>query len=136
MTMKNVWRGVFALLLIAVTWLTLTPDPEDTETGFAIARFIAETLLRNEAAADKVAHFLVYAALGATAVFADLRLAGRRLAAAAALAAYGGALEFVQGAGGVRVADPGDALANAGGAFAACIIATLIERMTVSRRLA
>lgn len=118
--MKGVkfWRGAFGLLLLLITWKTLTTDPIETDAGFALARYIANVVFHNEALADKVAHFFAYAALGATAAFAKLSINGRRWPVAIMLAAYGIVLEIAQGMGGVRIADPTDALANALGVFA------------------
>jgi hypothetical protein len=118
MTPKKFWRGVFALLAAFIAWQTLTPEPEEAKSGLAFARFLAEFLFHDAAYSDKVAHFLAYAALGATAGLGDLRLGGRRRLTVMALALFGVALEFLQGLGGVRVAELADALANAGGAFA------------------
>ena len=115
---RNFWRGVFALLLVFITWQTLTPDPKDTEAGFALARAIARLLFHNENASDKVAHVLAYLSLGASAALAQFSIAGRKWPVVIALACYGVALEFIQGAGGVRTADPADALANFAGALA------------------
>lgn len=117
MTTRLAWRGVFALLLLIVTFLTLTPDPGNAPSGFAIARLIAQWMFADPALADKVGHFLAYAALGLVACLADIRLRGRLLPAVLAIAAYGGLLEFAQGAGGVRTGDIVDALANTCGAL-------------------
>ena len=134
MNLRNIWRGVFALLVCLVTWLTLTPDPDETKTGLAIARLIAQLLFHDAALGDKVAHFLAYAALGASAALGDLRIVGRRAPTVAALAAYGVFLEFMQGVGGVRVSDPADALANASGALTGCAGAFLMDRLMVRMR--
>lgn len=127
MRIVTFWRVVFAVVFACVTWLTLTPNPHDTRSSLAIARFIAEVLFHNQQFGDKVAHFLAYATLGATAAFAHLRIAGRRVPVIVALAAYGLLLEFLQGVGGVRVADFADALANASGALAVYPAALAIE---------
>ena len=127
------WRACFALLLFFVTWQTLTPDPSETEQGFALARIIAEFLFHSTALADKVGHFTAYLALGASAAFAHLRLAGRRAPVIAALALYGGFLEFMQGLGGVRSPDLADAFANSLGAIISYPAATAFE--TAARQL-
>lgn len=128
MTARKVWRGVFAVLIIFVTWQTLTPDPDDTEPSIAIARYIAELLFHDERLGDKVAHFFAYAALGASAAFAHLEIRGRRSIVVAALALYGALIEYLQGIGGVRVAEFADAIANLSGAAAAFPAALFIER--------
>lgn len=127
MRIVTFWRVVFVLVFVGVTWLTLTPNPHDTQSSLAIARFIAEVLFHNQQFGDKVAHFLAYATLGATAAFAHFRIADRRVLVIVALAVYGGLLEFLQGFGGIRVADFADALANASGALAVYPAALAIE---------
>ncbi len=132
MRIVTFWRVVFGVVFACVTWLTLTPNPQDTKSSLAIARFIAEVLFHNQQLGDKVAHFLAYATLGATAAFAHFRIVDRRVPVIVALAAYGGLLEFLQGFGGVRVADFADALANASGALAVYPAALALEH-TVKR---
>lgn len=126
-------RVAFAVLLLAVTWLTLTPNPDDTEPGLAITRWIAEFLFRNESLADKVAHFSAYGALGAMAFWSNLTVYSRKWGAAVALALYGVALEGLQGLGGVRAPELADAFANASGAAAgvagAAILTALARRI-------
>ncbi|MEQ8935874.1 MAG: VanZ family protein [Amphiplicatus sp.] len=117
MTFINAARGVFALLFALVTWLTVTPNPDDTKESLAIARWISAMLLGDTAYSDKVAHFMAYASLGGSAALAQLRLAGRPAYTVVALALYGIALEGVQGAMGVRDPELADALANACGAI-------------------
>ncbi len=129
-------RILFGLLLALVTYLTLTPNPEDTETGFALTLWIAEALLRNPALADKIAHFLAYASLGAMAAWAHLTLFSKRRFTAIALALYGAALEGLQGLGGVRTPEVADAAANGLGALAglggAIILARMVRRLRKS----
>lgn len=132
MTTRLAWRGVFALLLLIVTFLTLTPDPASTPSGFAIARLIAQWMFADPALADKVGHFLAYAALGLAACLADFRLRGRLLLAVLAIAAYGGLLEFAQGAGGVRTGDIVDALANTSGALSS-FLGFVVAKRALSR---
>ena len=127
-------RVVFGVLLVIVTWLSLTPNPEDTETGFAITRWIAEFFLRNESLADKVAHFGAYGVLGAAAFWANLPLYSRKWGAAVALALYGVALEGLQGLGGVRSPELADALANATGAVCGVAGAAILTALRRRRR--
>lgn len=134
MRIRTVWRGVFALLFALVTFLTLTPDPDDTKQGLAIARFLAGLLFQDERLGDKVAHFLAYASLGVSAMLAGLRLAGRRAAVIALLASYGATLEYLQGLGGVREAELADAIANSLGALAAWPIMLVLERAIARAR--
>jgi VanZ family protein len=136
MTYKKFWRGVFALLLLFVTWQTLTPDPDDSKSGLAIARLLAELLFHSPEYADKVAHFLAYAALGGAGGLGDMRIGGRRLAMVLCLAVYGMLLEFLQGLGGVRVAEVVDAFANAGGALAGFAGAFVVDHWLRRRSVA
>lgn len=126
-------RAVFVVLLVAITYLTLTPNPDETEPGFMVTRWISNALTGDDALSDKVAHFLCYGALGATAYWAELRLFSRRRGAAAALVLYGIVLEVLQGLGGVRDPEIADAIANAFGAASglagAAVLASLIRRM-------
>lgn len=134
MNVKRAWRGAFALLLFFVSWQTLTSDPEEAESGLAIARLLAELLFHDAAYADKVAHFLAYAALGGSAGLGDLRVSGRRRLTLLLLAVYGMLLEFLQGLGGVRVAEFVDAFANASGALAGFAAAYAVEKMQYPSR--
>lgn len=111
-------RGVFGVLFLVVTFLTVTPNPDDAKSGMEFARWIAARLFGDDAFADKVGHFLAYAALGLAAFWARFAPRGRRLWAPLALAVYGAALEGVQGLGGVRSPELADAVANAAGALA------------------
>jgi VanZ family protein len=126
-------RGAFLVLFIAITYLTLTPNPDDTEPGFVVTRWLSTALTGNDALADKIAHFLCYAALGAMAYFAELRLFSRRWGPWAALCVYGVLLEILQGLGGVRDPEVADAVANALGAASglagAALLAHLVRRV-------
>ena len=126
-------RIVFGALAALITWLTLTPNPESAESGFAFARAIAEALFADAALGDKVAHFLAYAALGVSAAWGRVWIAGLAWASPLALAAYGGGLELVQGLGGVRAAEAADALANGLGAVAGFAAALLASKLTALR---
>ncbi len=127
-------RAIFAVLLAVVTFLTVTPNPVETETGYAITRWISSMLLGEAENADKVGHFLAYATLGAAAFWARLALFSKRWAAALALVFYGAALEGVQGLGGVRTPELADALANALGAFSGFLAASLALRLKVAQQ--
>lgn len=118
MSFRRFARAAFAVLFALVTYLTVTPNPDDTEMGMALTRWLAALLLGDSVFGDKVAHFLAYAALGGSAALADIRIAGRARYALVGLALYGAALEGVQGAMGVRQPEITDALANALGAVA------------------
>lgn len=118
MSRLSLLRAAFVVLLAFVTYMTLTPNPDDTEGELSIARWISELLFGTSIFGDKVAHVVAYGALGGAAMLAELALFGRKAFTLAALAAYGVLLEALQGIGGVRTADAFDALANASGAVA------------------
>lgn len=121
-------RGFFAALFLTVTFLTLTPNPEDTETGFAVARWVAVFVLGDAGLTDKVAHFMAYGALGASAFWAQVNLFDKPWAPPLALAAYGAALEGVQGLGGVRSPELADAIANSLGVVTAYAGAMMLAK--------
>lgn len=125
MSFHGVARAQFVVLFLLITYLTVTPNPDDTKMGMALTRWLAALLFGDGAFGDKIAHFLAYAALGASAALAQVRLAGRALYAVAGLALYGAALEGVQGLMGVRFPELGDALANSLGAAVGFPAATL-----------
>jgi hypothetical protein len=119
-------RIVFALLFVIVTYLTVTPNPEDTKASLDFTRWLAVTLFGDAALGDKLGHFLAYAVLGASAALARIRIAGSAAASIAALALYGAALEGVQALGGVRDPELLDALADALGALCGYLAAVLL----------
>ncbi|MEX0645249.1 MAG: VanZ family protein [Parvularculaceae bacterium] len=129
MSFLIVARLVFAALFVLVTYLTVTPNPDDLEAGMAFTRWIAELLFGDAALNDKVAHFLAYAALGASAAAARLKLAGRSIATVGALVFYGGILEGVQALVATRDAELLDALANGLGALAGFSAALLLFQL-------
>ncbi|MFQ5563936.1 MAG: hypothetical protein ACE5FO_10255 [Parvularculaceae bacterium] len=128
MTKLRVARTAFAILFLAVTYLTLAPNPDESAPGFAAARWLAAALFGDEMLGDKVAHFSAYGALGASAFLAAIRPFGRVWLAPIALAAYGALLEGAQGLGGVRTPELADAISNAGGALAGFVLAMLAVR--------
>ncbi len=127
------WRVAFFALALFVTWQTLTPDPDDTEGGMAIARIIAELIFDSPELADKVAHFMAYAALGGASALSQFRMLGLRSPVIAAIAVYGMALEGLQGLGGVRAPEIADATANALGVIAAYAGVGIFERLMMRR---
>ncbi|MCB2112624.1 MAG: VanZ family protein [Parvularculaceae bacterium] len=129
MNVRLFWRGVFILLFVFVTWLTLTPNPDETKPSLAIARFIAQLIFHDQSLGDKVAHFLAYSALGGSAALSGFAIGGRRAALIAALAVYGALLEYVQGLGGVRSPELADAVANSLGALFSFPVALFFERL-------
>lgn len=127
-------KSVFVLLFLLVTFLTLTPDPDDAKAGMQFTRWIASILFGDAALGDKVAHFAAYAALGLAAFWARLAPLGRRSWAPLMLAAYGALLEGVQGVGGVRAPEFADGLANAAGALAGFGAAYVLARFIGAAR--
>lgn len=126
MSFRRFSRIQFAAILLLVTYLTLTPNPDETAPGLAFTRWLATMFFGDGAAGDKIAHFLAYAALGASAALAQIRIGGRAVGAVAALAAYGAALEGAQGFGGARQPELADAIANGLGAAAGFPLAAVV----------
>lgn len=110
-------RAGFVVLFIAVTYLTLTPNPDEAEPGLALARWLSTLLFGDEEFADKVAHLAGYGALGGSAAFAKITLFQRFWLTPFGLGVYGAVLEGAQAFGGVRTPELYDALANASGAL-------------------
>lgn len=127
-------RGAFFILLSAVTYLTVTPNPDDVKSGFDLADWIATLVFGGPEFGDKVAHFGAYSALGAVAAPARFTIARRGWPIIPALGCFGVLLEGVQGLSGVRQPDALDALANLFGASAGFVSASLAGRM-LHRRL-
>jgi hypothetical protein len=125
------WSLLFVALFALVTWLTLTPNPSETPNDIGVVQWLAATLLGDPARADKIAHFLGYAALGGSLTLSAFRILGRRWTGIVALAFYGLFLEQMQGWGGVRQSDLLDALANMLGAAAAYPAAIIFDRLFV-----
>lgn len=128
MTITRWWRVAFVALALFVTWQTLTPDPDDTESGMAIARMIAALIFHSEEMGDKVAHFMAYAALGGSAALGQFRMLGQRAPVIAGIAVYGMALEGLQGLGGVRQPEIADAMANALGVISSFAAVAVLEQ--------
>ena len=121
-------RALFVLLLAVVTFLTVTPNPDDTEPGLAFTKWLASLFFGDSQYGDKVAHFLAYASLGASGALAQLKIAGRAAWFVLVLAVYGAVLEGVQGLGGVRDPELADAAANSAGALAGYAVTCLLLR--------
>ena len=129
MISSRAWaRGAFVMLLAIVTWLTLTPNPDDAKAGFAVTRWIAEFFLGDGALNDKVAHFSAYGALGASAFTARFLFFGTQAWTPVVLAAYGAGLEVLQGVGGVRSPEIADGFANMLGAIVGFGAAVLVAK--------
>lgn len=112
-------RIVFVVLLVSVTFLTVTPNSQNADPGFNLTRWLAEFFLGDPLSSDKIGHFFAYCALSGMAILAHLKLFGRFFPVTILLIIYGMILEIVQGIGGARSAEGADALANALGALSA-----------------
>ena len=134
MNTRQFWLLVFSFLFALVTYLTVTPNPDDTKEGMAFTRWLSTLLFGNGVFGDKIAHFLAYGALGFSALLARISLFGERYWTLAALAAYGALLEGVQGAMGVRSPEVVDAISNAAGALSAFPAIILLGLVTQTRR--
>lgn len=111
-------RALLVLGAVAVTWLSLVPNPPDAVSG-----------------SDKLAHLLTYAALGAVAGLSfPPKLTHLRVAATVVLglAAYGALIEGVQQLAG-REFDVVDMIANAAGAAAGVSLALVARRLLSGR---
>ena len=133
MVIEKSARAAFFLLLLFVTWQTLAPDPTESQSGLAFARWIASVLFGDVAMADKVAHYCAYAALGTLAAFGGITIFGRAMLVLAMLVAYSAVLEFLQGLGGVRVAEWIDAGMNAAGAISGFAFASAARKTLALR---
>lgn len=127
-------RALFVVLLLVVTYLTLTPRPEDFKAGFELTKWLARRFFGDVVYTDKIQHFLSYGALGAAAALARIRLAGRGSFVALALALYGGALEGAQSFVATRQTDFFDALANGAGAGTGYVVAAALLALTRTAR--
>lgn len=122
-------RVIFGLLFVLITFLTLTPNPVETESGFAVTRFISDIMFGNDEYADKIGHYLGYAALGLTAFWARLAVYSKRWVMTVVLALYGVALEGLQGLGGVRSPELADAFANGLGALSGFVAGAALLKL-------
>jgi VanZ family protein len=103
------WRLVLALLLGTVTWLALAPaPPRALSTGW-----------------DKLNHVLAFSTL---AIVATLGLMGAWWRIAAALLAYGGLIELLQGLLPPREADLADLLSDGLGIAIGLLLAQGLRR--------
>ena len=110
--MRLFFKILFFILLIIVTFLSLTPSQIEGEQGIELTRFLAKFFLGNEAYSDKIGHFLAYGALGfsvSAAMFFPLK---KLWVPMLGLSFYGFLLEFIQFLGGTRYGEFLDALSN------------------------
>jgi len=115
---RRLWRALLALLLIAITYLALVPDPpRGVSTGW-----------------DKSNHALAFASLAFTCVWAFWPRPRQWLWLAAALLAYGGAIEIVQSYLPPRTGDWFDLLADGVGIAIGLAIAMPFTVVLARRR--
>jgi VanZ family protein len=104
---QRVWRVVLCALVAAVCWLALTPDPQPVlTTGW-----------------DKANHLLAFGALAVAGRFGFPGPASRVLLLAAALLAFGGLIEILQGSVPGRSTDWADLLADGAGVATGMLLA-------------
>ena len=110
-------RWLFAGLVILVTLLSLTPNPDDLPGGMEFTRWLAALLLGDAAQSDKVGHFLAYGTLAGAGVLGFVRPFSKLFMLPVILVLYGGVMELLQSRISVRVADWADFAANSSGVF-------------------
>ncbi len=128
-TREKTFRVLFFIAFIAVSVLSLIPDPDDVPGGMDITRWLAEFLLGDEAYADKISHFIAYGVLGGGVALGTVRLFGSMLVAAAAVMAWSGVLEFFQGLTSYRSNDFLDLMANVSGVTIGFITGLLLIKI-------
>ena len=125
-------RCCFVALLLFITYLTVTPNPDGVESGMAMTRWLASFLFGDARHDDKIAHFGAYAVLAATAYWANIRGFSGPWSPPIFLAVYGAGLEGVQALVDARSAEVLDGVANGAGALSgfagAVILARLLNR--------
>jgi VanZ family protein len=111
------WRLLLAILLVAVTWLALTPaPPEALSAGW-----------------DKLNHAAAFAALCVAALFAFPRSRSNAVWVALALLCFGGAIEVAQSFTPTRNAEWGDLLADAVGIAVGGLLVIGVARLLPAR---
>jgi len=104
---RRLWRALLAVLLVAITWLALTPaPPKGLSTGW-----------------DKSNHLLAFGALAFAGVWAQWRQPRQWWRLVAALLAYGIGIEIAQHFLPPREADPMDVLADSMGIIVGLLVA-------------
>lgn len=115
---RALWRGLLALLFVAITWLALTPAPPPT-AGLSW---------------DKVNHLMAFGALAFVGVWALWPQPRQWLKLIAALLAYGIAIEIAQSQLPSREADGLDVLADGLGIGAGLLVAWTVLHLARRRR--
>ena len=109
--------SVTLAVFVAVVSLADAPSPA-TGSGGILADWVSRLLFGTAAYGDKVAHFAAYAVLSLVTSLAFGRHRSPAALVLLALLVFGGALELLQAAGGVRTGDWLDLLANTLGIMA------------------
>jgi hypothetical protein len=126
-------RVLTGLLGLAILYLSLTPDPEQLESGMDLVSWVSTLVFGTPEHGDKVGHFIAYCALGAAATLGFWIKARSVVPIYGGLLVYGGVLEIVQDLGGIRTGDAADMLANTLGAgvgvLAGRTLQAILERM-------
>lgn len=110
--MTLVWRVFFSVLVLFVTYLSLTPNPSAAGGGVALTRWLAVILFANEDLHDKIAHFIAYGTLAFVYAQTALKPFGRPVYGIVWLAIFGLAMELAQGMTTYRELSGRDLLAN------------------------
>jgi len=110
------FRILFGLAFVAVTALTVIPNPGEGPPGTDMTRWVSLFIFGDAQHADKVGHLAAYGVLGALGAPSRLAVPRAWLTGPALLAAWGGCLEIVQGFLAARQTELLDAAANASGA--------------------
>ena len=108
----TLWRTVFAVLVLFVTYMSLAPSPENVGGGYAFMKWISEFLFGGPEYHDKIGHFLAYATLAGVYAQTAWRPFGRQVYGIVWLALFGLAMELAQGMTTYRELSGTDLLAN------------------------
>ena len=106
---------LFFLFLGILILFSLVPAQDDIPGANDIFSILGKIILGNPNMGDKIAHFVAYASVGATAFWGQVRLFGRVSATMVGLLILGGLLEFAQGSLSGRHPDFLDFIANSVG---------------------
>ena len=128
MIAKRFWRTMFAVLIVIVTYASLTPDTENLDQGGGFVKWLASILLGSDEHSDKIGHFLAYAALGFCVLPGRLALLGQLALTFFALFVYGCLMEGLQGFSVERQMSTLDAVANTTGLIAGGVASLVFER--------
>ena len=114
--MTRIFRWTFVAAFVLITVLVVIPNPEDVAPGTDMTRWFSRLLFGDVEHADKVAHFIAFGGLGGLGALSRFERPFIFAWGPAALAAWGGLLEIVQGFIAERQTDVFDAMTNALGA--------------------